>query len=331
MEINEKVKKKKRIFQKLHENVRLQFCFCIFSVLLLVMLYLPLLTLVKTGRTTDKILKRAVTEDNNVLSDITEVQESGKKLILSGWVIRLNTEKQEVNVVLSPVAAETEQDIVLRTKQKDNPAVLNYLNYLKQEQTAGSGFLAEVKTEKIAEDVCYEVLLYVKAEQKTQYTAKVSSKKYLYNGEIFPYNPLEFSAPEFADEQMKTVVEEGYLLGYTMEHGAWIYQHEDSLYWILDKNVGRNAEEDLYMFFHLNTSTPELLPEERKQYGVENQDFMFFTKELFLENSEYRVAKQKLDYDYSITWMRTGIYDISSGITEYGIRFQISQNKKVIS
>lgn len=323
MEIKEKEKRKKGIFQKLQRNVWLQFCFCILSVLVLVAAYLPLKTMIKTERTTDKILKQAVTEDNNVLSDITEVKESGKNLILSGWVIRLNTEKQEVSVVLSPVNVETEQDIVLSTKQAENAEVLHYLNYLKQEQTAGSGFSAEVKQEKLTEDVCYKVLLYVTAEQGTKYIAKVSSNKYLYNGEVFPYNPLEFSAPEFADEQMKQVVEEGVLLGYTMEHGAWVYQYEGSLYWILDKNVGRNAEEDLYMFFHLNTSTPELLPEERKQYGVDNNDFMFFMKELSLENNEYRIAKQKLDCDYPVTWMRTGRYDISTGISEYSIRFHI--------
>lgn len=308
MEINEK-KGKKGIVQKLHENVRLQFCFCILSVLVLVAAYLPLKTLIKTERTTDKILKRAVTEDNNVLSDITEVKESDKKLILSGWVIRLNTEKQEVNVVLSPVDAETEQDIILRTKQSDNPEVLDYLNYLKQEQTAGSGFSAEVKQEKLVEDVCYEVLLYVTAGQGTKYIAKVSSQKYLYNGEVFPYNPLEFYAPEFADEQMKQVVEEGYLLGYTMEHGAWVYQYEGSLYWILDKNVGRNAEEDLYMFFHLNTSTPELLPNHVKENGFDNQDFIFNRYEINdFENSEYRVASRKIEKEYSITYISLGHY-----------------------
>lgn len=307
MEINEK-KGKKGIVQMLHENVWLQFCFCILSVLVLVVAYLPWKILVKEERTTDKILKCAVTEDNNVLSDITEVQESGNKLILSGWVIRLNTEKQEVNVVLSPVDAETEQDIILWTKQKDNPVVLNYLNYLKQEQTAGSGFLAEVKTEKLVEDVCYEVLLYVKAEQKTQYTAKVSSKKYLYNGEIFPYNPLEFSAPEFADEQMKTVVEKGNLIGYTMEHGAWVYQYEGSLYWILDKNVGQNAEEDLYIFFHLQTPHTDLLPDWRKEYGFDNQDFSISAYELKLEEEYYRVAVRNLQTEYSITYITTGHY-----------------------
>lgn len=306
MEIKEK--RKKGIFQEIQKNIWLQICFCTLSLLLLLVMYLPLKTLIKTERTADKILKRAVTEDNNVLSDITEVKESGKKLILSGWIIRLNTEKQEVSVVLSPVDAETEQDIILRTKQSDNPVVLDYLNYLKQEQTVGSGFLAEVKQEKLVEDVCYEVLLYVTAESDVQYTTKVSSNKYLYNGEVFPYNPLEFSAPEFADEQMKQVVEEGYLLGYTMEHGAWVYQYEDSLYWILDKNVGRNAEEDLYMFFHLQTPHTDLLPEWRKEYGFDNQDFSISAYELKLEEEYYRVAVRNLQTEYSITYITTGHY-----------------------
>lgn len=315
MEMKEKGKRKQGIFQKLQRNVWLQFGFCILSLLVLVAAYLPLKTLIKTERTADKILKRAVTEDNNVLSDITEVKESGKKLILSGWVIRLNTEKQEVSVVLSPVDAETEENIVIATKQAENAEVLTYLNYLKQKPTAGSGFSAEVKQEKLVEDVCYEVLLYVTAEQGTKYIAKVSSQKYLYNGEVFPYNPLEFSAPEFADEQMKQVVEEGALLGYTMEHGAWVYQYESSLYWILDKNVGRNAEEDLYMFFHLNTSTPELLPEERKQYGFDNNDFLFQTYEIQnVEGTKYRVAVRSLEKEYAVSYISTGQYTVEKNV-----------------
>lgn len=303
----EEGKKKDGFLKRLGKDLRLQITFCIVSVLLLFMIYFPLHYFVENGVMREKVLKTAVTEDNYVLADVVEAKSAGKRLELFGWAIRLDAEVRTVKLVLKPLNTKKQETIILRTSMGKNSEVNNYVEYFQEEGTAGSGFKAETTKGKLQKNVCYELFVYVNYKQSNEQAVKISTKKYLYNEQVYSYNPLEFVAPNFADEQMKKVVEEGYLLGYTMEHGAWVYQYEGSMYWILDKSVGMNADENLYMFFHLNTSNPIFFSQHILKNGADNRDFVFKRNELEIKE-DYRVAKVELNVEYPVSYISTGHY-----------------------
>lgn len=292
---------------KLKENRKLQIVVFVVSMVVLCGIYFPLSAWIENSVVRDKVLKKSVSENNNVLVGVTETKEDEKKLIISGWAVHLDAELQGIKVILLPLNGEAREGLVLNATLNQSATLQEYMEYLAVKNTKGSGFTAEIGRDKLAQDVCYEIQVYVNYEQEEEQTIKNSSKKYLYNGQIYPYNPREFSIPVFLDEQMAEVVENGYLLGYTMEHGAWVYQYEGCLYWILDKCVGANSDEELYMFYHIYTPHTELLPENRKTYGFDNKDFDFKVDEMEIQEG-YRVAMKKLDMQYPVTYIATGQY-----------------------
>jgi len=299
----EDAKKKEGFFKRMGKDLRLQVGFCVASVLVLIALYFPLSILAEN----EAMLNRIITEDNNMLMDISSVRSTEEKLILSGWIIHLNVELKDIQMIMIPSEQELQSGWVLNTSPSLNAELERQLKYLAIGDTKGSGFNAEINRKRLKSDVCYEIQLCVTYELENEQTSRVSLKQYLYNEKLYTYNPLKFTAPVVADEQMVRVVEEGYLLGYVPEHGAWVYQYENSLYWILDKKNDSNLDENLYMFWHLNTPHIELLPEYRRQYGFDNKDFAFKTYELEIEEN-YRVAKRELAEAYPVTYIATGHY-----------------------
>lgn len=337
---------------KLKENRKLQIVVFVVSMAMLVGIYVPVSRWIENDVVREKILSKSVSTANEVLSDITEVKEEGEVISISGWAMRLDSKVENVKVVLKPENQENLEGIVLNTQLMQSEELEDYIEYLDVENTEGKGFSAVVEKDKLQADVCYEVLAYINYEyeqevEKTEDanhvdgtgevlyetiegTVKLSTKQYLFNGELYEYNPLEFVAPVFADEQMKQVVEQGRLMGYTMEHGAWVYLHEGSLYWVLDKSIASNLNEELYMFFHLNTPHTELLPEWRQQYGGDNKDFRFKINELVVDmNDNYRVAAAELGEEYPVTYISTGHYDRISGHNLWSVRFRVQMNEEI--
>lgn len=318
-------KKKEGFFKKIKKDSRLQVMFSMVSVAILLILYIPLSVYVKNSVDNGKALKQDITKSDYVLTDVAGVKTVGEKYELFGWTICLGAEVQKATTILAPINDfESSDEIVLKTTLGEDSTVLGYLEYLQDKSASGSGFIAEVEKEKLQKDTCYELLVYVEYEHMERHSVKVSSKKYLYNGQVYTYNPLVFSAPVFTDEQMSQVVENGYLLGYATECGAWVYQHECNLYLIVDKRIEKNLDEYSYMVFHLNTSVQGLLPEERRQYGFDNKDFVFYTRELQFDNEiDYRVAVLDIPTNYPVTYITIGHYDVHQGVGLWEIRNKI--------
>lgn len=307
---------------KLKENRKLQIVFFVVSMAVLVVAYFFLDSWIEQRVVQKKVLKQAVTSDNNVLVEITSIKEEEETLLVSGWAVRLDAKLQGIKVVLLPLELEEERAQVLTASLKNDRDLQNYMEYLAVQETTGSGFDVTVDKEKLLQNVCYEIQVYANYEAEKEQIVKVSSKQYLYNGQVYPYNPLEFVAPMFTDEHMEKVVEEGYLLGYTMAYGAWVYQYENCLYWILDKSFETNLDENLYMFFHLNTPHTELLPESRRQHGFDNRDFAFKTNEVEIEGN-YRVAMVEIEVEYPITYISIGQYKNNKNLWEIMNRLEI--------
>lgn len=315
---------------KLKENVKLQIVFFLVVMVLLFGVYFPLSSTIKKISIRENALSRGVSVDNATMAGITEFEDEEKELSISGWVVRLNSELENICVVLVPEAPEDAESIVLNAKTVENSELQEYTEYLQVEESCGSGFMATVKPEKLQKDICYRVQVYTSYKQEENDGAvKIATSQYLYQGDLYDYNPLEFTAPEFADEQMQQVVENGALMGYTLEHGAWVYLYEGSLYWVLDKRVERNNNNDLHIFLHLNTVSKELLPESRRNYSFDNKDFAFRNKEMQVEESDnYRVAEFPLVTEYPITYILTGEYDTELKKNIWNTRFGLPLGSK---
>lgn len=314
---------------KFKENKKMQLLFCVLSVALIWGVYAVMIPFVKKEAKREKALAMEIEFDSNVLVGIDDVQENNGKLFFSGWALRVNSEITDIKVVLQESVGTKSH--VIETTVSENESMKKYIEYLELEGNySQGGFTAEMKTSRAKKNVCYEVLLYLNYTGHTEKIGKemkVTTAKYLYNGELFDYNPTDFVKPAFLDEQMSDVVTDGKLCYYSKINGCWMYWYEDDLYWILDKKVKQNGDENPHMFFQINTSKSEKLPDYRIQYGFDNKDFYFQSNELHIdEDNDYRVASVSLQVDYPITYISTGHYTDTKEL--WRIRFRLPMEKR---
>ncbi len=316
----EEKEKKESFFKRLHKNKKMQIVFFVVSMITLLIIYFPASKWIKKNLIEEKIIKKSVEADSKILTQISDVYLENDTWNILGWILHLDSKPVDIKVVLVEVDELTNK--VLQTKKITPQEIEEYEKYLELVEYNSRGFSVNIDKDDLKQNVCYEILVYLTYEEQIVRTEngiekvtlehkgkKVTTEKYLYNGEIYNYNPLDFRTPELKDKQMIEVIENGQLCQYDMKNGVWIYFYDNDLYWVLDTTIENNKQENLYMFFHLNTSQREKLPEHRRQYNWDNRDFIFRDKELELtENSLYRVAKIDLEMEYPITYINTGIY-----------------------
>lgn len=298
---------------RLKENKKMQLLFCVLSVVLIWCVYAVLSIWIKGSIEKEKAFAREESFDSKVLLWVENASMKSGKLNVYGWASRYESELSKIYVVLR--ATDGSGEHVFKARLSENITGSECLEKVKMEEIGSvSCFDLEVEDKKIKKNVCYEILIdltyTVKSDdEKREYGIKITAAKYLYEGEVYGYNPIQFQEPKFIDEKMKEVVSGGVLRGYDMENGSWIYLYEGDLYWILDTMVEQNKDENLYMFFHLYTLEPSFLPETCRTSEFDNKDFSFKSKELEMgTDSQYRVAKVTLETKYPITYIHTGQY-----------------------
>lgn len=170
-----------------------------------------------------------------------------------------------------------------------------------------SGFEAAFKTGKLdLQDGNYEVLLRVNGGKKAYQTGN-----YLAKGQLVYTNPIEFKALDVAGTDLEKLVEQGVLRVYRPDYGMYVYQYEGELYWIAEPGYGFNEDGNTCVQYQLDTTQVEKLPEGRlnNQWYWDNIGFWFCSKELSGWNTgKYRVAKERIPTEYSITKIWTGNY-----------------------
>ena len=258
-------------------------------------------------------MQRASSIDYDVLTKIEDVVEVEKEEVcLSGWIIRFNSTNKKIYALLKVVDSNDEVLVLADTNvRNDIPSVFS-----EGEDFGECGFYVQIPEEKIKQDVCYEiefVLEYYENEEnekkKETYIKKINSGKYLYNGEIYTYNPTTFEKPNIEDEQLRIVIEDGDLKKYDKEEKLWIYQYEGELYFILDSTFGSMAETGIGIPVMPKTCQEELLPEHRKQYGFDHIGFYYENMEYQREGVlPYQVVKVSLPTEYVITYISTGLF-----------------------
>ena len=304
------VNKKIGFFKRLKKDVKIQILFCMVNVFVIGALYFLLLGSVKDNVIERKILESNAGTDATIYYDIS-IDNQEDILGISGWLLKENIVFNEVRIALKE--SHTENIELLKTNKVENTDAIEYADILGIEQDLSEcGFESDISVKDIRKTVCYEVILYVTYEDdNTKISKTLFTNCYLYNEQLYSYNPKEFYAPVFVDEKLNKVVSEGVLCGYNAENKTWIYLYDEYLYWVLDTKVDRNNDENLYMFFHLYT-VKDLLSDDRQIHGFNNMDFNFDNTELPKDNG-YRIAMRKIETEYPITYLNTGHYSSEKG------------------
>ena len=255
------------------------------------------------------VLKQNTTIDYAILKDVEEVRLEDEWVVLSGWVLRLNSKNQEVRLILEPVDGSEPRVMEMEyTERKDVG------NYFSPNWDFGEcGFVASEKKSKIEEDCCYELFVALSYEesdgtQMVKKTKRVTTNQFLYNWELYDYNTETFEKPKITDEELLKVIEEGSVRQYSPEQRFWIYQYNGELYYFLDTTTGLILGDNIGIPVMPYTSRKELLPEDKPEndyLGFLYEDERYGRDRV----GEYQVARVALSTKYPIIYIATGLYD----------------------
>lgn len=245
------------------------------------------------------------TDDFSWVYQIESVETEGKKLLLRGFAFQLKQDAVGKNFEIILQDVSTGKNIFSKMKCGEREDVNRY--FLCEYDYLQSGFEAAFKTGKLdLENRNYEVLLRPIGGKKAYQTGI-----YLAKGQLVYTNPTEFKKLDVAGTDLEEVVEQGVLRVYRPDYGMYVYQYEREFYWIAELGYGFNEKGDTYVQYQLDTTQIMKLPEERlsHQWYWDNIGFWFCSKELSEWNTgKYRVTKEKIPAEYSVTRIETGNY-----------------------
>lgn len=326
--VEEMVEKKPGVFERLQMNKKKRVLFFVVSMVMLVAFYLPTIFLIQQHRENVILHEMHLSTDTQVLSNV-EITNSEKGLLeFSGWALRLNSKTTNICMILEDTSEKTKA-VILPTQVKEN-SISEY--YVQGWNSGKNGFAASIKEKKIQKDVCYEIILLLDYEEEIEGSSgievqnnckKISTKKYLFNGNIYPFNVAEFQPPMVYDIALYEVLQNGTLCSYEPEGNMYIYQYNNKLYWFLRSDC-EAVEENHYVPYHIHTSMVSNLPDESEQYGFENRDFYFSNNEVQVAGELYRVAIADLPHEYAITYVSTGLYSLQNSKWIWNTRFQVN-------
>ena len=114
------------------------------------------------------------------------------------------------------------------------------------------------------------------------------------------------------------------LKSWNREYDVLVYQEKDRLLWL----IGTSIDQDTEVIYHIHTSEPDSLPENRTKYKFDNRGFRVCADkkvENELESIEhYRVFERKIPKDYSVTAVVVGFN--TDGIITWSDSFRIDKS-----
>lgn len=247
--------------------------------------------------------------DFDLLCEVEDIVVEDDRVKLLGWGQRLDSKNDAMHLILQPMNKKNARVLTAdSTERKDIGA------YFRNDWEFGlNGFSVEIDKDKIEPNVCYELLFALDYETDEngflqKEIKKVTTKQYLYNDELYRYNPVEFRKPEVSDAELQKVIEEGSVRCFDDKNGVWIYQHGVELYFITEAGYKTETGNEIVVPIMVYTSWEELYPEE----GARNIHLGFLqgTKK---SEEKYRVEVISLPIDYPITYINTGLFDMTKG------------------
>lgn len=309
----ENKKRKIDLFKRIEQNFILQVVVCIVLCIFVIMAFF----VVNSSIDERNSRKFTITNDINLINQIEDIYIDKKNINIKGYAFleKVNSEDTEINLILRNV--NNGKEIWLNVTQFSREDVNLY--FKSDYNYTNSGFNASVKKSKTNIDECYEIIIKLDYKENSSNNCKtILTNTYLMDEKLYTYNPYEIRIEEMKveSELLNDVFINGKLLFFQNEIGIYVYQYNNKLYWVANKNF--NLEDDglTHMIFHLYTSQVD---------GFEIFDFYFEECEYFDENtSPYRVAVRDIPDINSITYMKTGVLDTVNNKWLWYNQFQLN-------
>lgn len=312
-----------RKFHLFLENKRsARITFFLIAMCILVGMYIVVQDKLVSIRDYRKIVERDISFDMDIMADIECVRYEDNSVFLTGWAAHLAAVDFDINLVVNALDGSDTQVYNLNKIQRLD--LEKYFNIREDQSIAG--FELILTEEQVKKDVCYELLLYIEYDLNEENIKnqgnyvkisrvgdKIELRHFLLNGELYSYNPLTFVSPTVEDAKLEKVVNCGEICSYDIEKGVWIYWYDGSLYWILDAGSFPTLDKGLSLPVYIYTNSPDLIPDNE----IDFYDKKGCThREVYLEEEHcintgpttYFVASVELPVEYSITYLKTGVY-----------------------
>lgn len=237
----------------------------------------------------------------DICFQVDDVKLDGDRLILTGFAFCNNRNMSDFEFILksTKTGEELKADVKYGLQRSD---VARYFNSKQDYSKAGyRAYLPVVHTEEE-----YEIIL--RLHGLTSFLTDV-----LVTGTDIHYTKLcDFVPPEVAGTSLEEIVKNGYLRVYRPDRACYVYQYKGFLYWIADTAFHFEKNGKTIIQCHLWTTQPEKLPQKRliNKWYWDNIGFNFDNHEITgsVNCGKYRVCRQKLPQEYSITSILTGYY-----------------------
>lgn len=297
-------------WKRIEKSRKLQWVFFCLSMAVIILGYVLSMHCVRNAKLNEILQSEKTSEDIKFVSDVESISDKTKKIEIAGWAFRSDSKIISGSMLLQPV--NSGEVIVLKTKSKKRQDIND--RFLPYWDTGMCGLIAEINKNKVSQNVCYEIIFslcfeYGDEDDIHRLRKTVSTKKYLYNGELYDFIPDEYISPEIDETEIREVIEKGRIRGYDSNKQIWIYNYTNRLYVIIGNDLYEDWEGKIDVPYHLWTTQNDKLPENRKEYGYDNKDFIFSSKEIRISSSNYHVAVVDIPREYPITNIRMGIYD----------------------
>ena len=306
---------KLQFWKGIQNNKKKQVMFLVISIIILLFIYIPTVQKIRRIREQDILENLQVTTDLNLLFDMYDVEILKEDIKFSGWALHLNAKNLKLNLILRAVDGSDIE--IVTTDMHERTDVVEYIN--PSWDFGNCGFTTSIKKKELDATVCYEVqlVLYYEQERETQtnnevveFYKKISTNYYLYNDQLYSYNPEQFIEPAILDEELRQIIQEGTLKVFDLENLFWVYRYGNDIYCITNSSFGSMKEAKIGIPVMPYTSRPELLPEQRIQYGFDHLGF-FYENEEYKRDSvlPYQVVKVTFSEEYPTTYVTMGLYN----------------------
>ena len=224
----EKAHKDCNIFKEIKENISLQVIVCIAlsSIIIIGFLLLYKYLDFKESR------EYTIVEDINLINSIENMNINNSNFELNGYAFMLKQNSTFSSISLLLREVNNGDEVWLDVKQIKRPDINTYFDC--EYNYENTGFQALAGEDELKDDECYEILINIdyRDSNGNKIRKTVSSNTYVFNSEIYNYNPCNFDQPELniESELLRNVFSKGSLCFYQKDTGLYLYQYEGKLY-----------------------------------------------------------------------------------------------------